>query len=53
MLTDGTRDIDDLAQAMLEYAAEFDQDEMLGEEEMRESVLNNLEAFAESGLLVG
>ncbi|HMU33189.1 MAG TPA: class I SAM-dependent methyltransferase [Pyrinomonadaceae bacterium] len=53
VLTDGTRDIDDLAQAMLEYAAEFDQDEMLGEEEMRESVLNNLEAFAESGLLVG
>lgn len=53
VLTDGTRDIDDLTHAMLEYAAEFDQDEMLGEEEMRESVLNNLEAFAESGLLVG
>jgi len=52
-LTDGTRDIEDLTQAMLEYAAECDANKMPDEEEMRESVFNNLLAFADAGLLVG
>jgi len=52
-LADGTRDIEDLTQAILEYAAEFEADTMLSEEDMRESVFNNLLAFADAGLLVG
>ncbi|MCE7963362.1 MAG: hypothetical protein DYH05_12810, partial [Acidobacteria bacterium ACB1] len=52
-LTDGTRDIDDLTQAMLEYAADFDAAAMPTPEDMRESVMSNILAFADAGLLVG
>lgn len=52
-LADGTRDIDDLTQSMLEFAAEFNAEEMLDPGEMKASVLNNLQAFADAGLLVG
>ncbi|KXK05955.1 MAG: type 12 methyltransferase [Acidobacteria bacterium OLB17] len=52
-LCDGTRDIEDLTGAMFEYAAECGEAEVPGHDEMRESVLNNLQAFADAGLLVG
>ncbi|HQZ82964.1 MAG TPA: class I SAM-dependent methyltransferase [Pyrinomonadaceae bacterium] len=52
-LTDGTRDIEDLTQTMLEFAAEFDAETMPSGEDMRESVFNNILAFADAGLLVG
>lgn len=52
-LTDGTHDIEDLTQAMLEYAANFDAAAMPTPEDMRESVMSNILAFADAGLLVG
>jgi len=52
-LTDGTRDIEDLTQAMLEYAANFDAAAMPTEDDMRESIMSNILAFADAGLLVG
>src|SRR5690606_31412572 len=52
-LTDGTRDIEDLTQAMLEYAANSAAAAMSDKDDMREVIMSNLLAFGVARLLVG